>query len=387
VKARLWTAVGILAALALLALVAIPVVRASDWANTSRGIAAAPAEPGLAPLPETPRRLWAAPGSPPGSGTPVAGGTVVVAGPHRIEGREPGTGATRWYYERRNVTLCDWTIRDGVVFAAYRKAAGCRDLVALNAGTGARLWYRNAELPADVRLSAIPGVLVAADRSGLTTLDTGGGLNRWTYTPSGCTLSTPVLGDQGVAVLSWCAGQPEPQVVLLGAFDGKQKWARPAPGDLPRILAADHEVSVLAVPAVPAVPAHDPVITQYDAGGRQVSALTSPKLSYVDPARAGAVVHSGLLLGWTGSELFAVAQASDRLLWTVGGTGPVGGGQGDAVLPSAVGLVELDLATGRTRRTLPLPSDGPSGAGQPVAIGRTGALVVLAGPGGTVVYG
>src|SRR5262249_27729345 len=132
------------AAVAGLAVLAVPVVRGSDLADTATRTSATPQPLGGFPLPGTlprppharPRpRRWHAGGIPPGGGSAVQSDTVVVATVHRLEGRDPVTGTTRWYYERRNATLCSWTTQDRLVFAAFRKAHGCRDLVALNAGT------------------------------------------------------------------------------------------------------------------------------------------------------------------------------------------------------------------------------------------------------------
>src|SRR5262245_24621655 len=117
------------AAVAGLVTLAVPVVQGSDLANTATRTSAAPQQLGLFPLPGTLGRRWHADGIPPGSGSAVQSDTVVVATAHRLEGRDPVTGATRWYYERRNATLCSWTTEDRLVFAAFRKAHGCRDLV------------------------------------------------------------------------------------------------------------------------------------------------------------------------------------------------------------------------------------------------------------------
>jgi outer membrane protein assembly factor BamB len=387
-KAPVWTAVGILAVLGVLTAVAVPVVRASDWANTTlRAARSAVAEPVLAALPSTLSLRWSAPGIPPSSGAPVAGGTVVVASQHRIEGRDAATGATRWYYQRRNASLCAWTVQDGVVYAAFRKTAGCRDLTALDAGTGARRWYRNAELDVTITLTAMPGVLVAGSAHGLFAVDTGGSLNRWAFGRPSCRLSRPVLGSAGVAVLLTCARAPASVALLdlytgkprwLEPHTGKPRWLEPASGDLPAVLAVGPDVRVLAVTA------GKPTITRLGPTGNRAGTLTAPTLAYADPDKLGATVYSGLIIGWVGTQLFAVREGTDRLLWTVSGTGPVATTPTGAVLAGANGFTELDPASGRTSRSIRTPAGAPA---RPTALARVGASVVTAGADGTRVYG
>lgn len=378
VKARLWTALGVVVVLGVLAAVAVPVVRASDWANTTlRTAASAASQPPLAALPSPLNLRWSAPGIPPSSGQPVAGGTVVVASQHRIEGRDAATGATRWYYQRDNASLCAWLIQDGVVFAAYRKTAGCRDLTALDAGTGARKWYRNADLDPDITLTAMSGVLIAGNAEGLFAVDTGGSLDRWSYQKPGCRLSRPVLGRQGVGVLLTCANTPS-RITLLDAYTGKERWITPAPGAQPAVLAVDQEVSVLSIIN------GQPTRTRYDPTGKRLGAFSDRALTYSDPAKVAATVYSGLIIGWTGNRVFAVRAGTDRLLWTTSGTGPVTATPTGAVLASADGFVELALVSGRTSRSI-LALAGI--AAPPTAIARVGASVLTAGPDGTRVYG
>jgi hypothetical protein len=379
VAMRLGVAAGA-AALAALAALAVPVVQHSDWANTALRTAVAPSRPELAPLPATIDPLWHAAGlaplgALPAGGAAVQGGTVVVAGAHRIEGRDPQSGAIRWSYERRNATLCDWTVRDGRVFTAFRKSHGCRDLMTLDAGTGARIWYRNAELDADITLSGMPSVLIAANAHALVAIDTGGGLNRWTYGKPGCTLSTPVPGDLGIGVLARCRG--EQQLVVVDAFSGKERFAPVPVGTDARVLVTTQVVAVLSGGA------GRPAVTLYDQAGRQTGAVTDGRLHYDDPARAGGGVYGGTLVGWTGRVIFGIPTASPRLAWTVDGAGPAGSDGGRVLARVTAGFAVLDPATGHVDTTARSLADGTP----PSAVDRVGALVVTTGDGGTLVYG
>jgi len=377
VNGRLAVRLGMVAAvLTLAAAVMVPVLLHSDWANTTVRTAAAPRQLGLSPLAAAPQRRWHADGSPPRGGSAVQAGTVLVATPHRLEGRDPETGATRWFYERRNATLCDWTTQDGLVFAAFRKRHGCRDLVALNAGTGVRTWYRNAELDRDITLSAMPSVLLAANSHAVVAFDTGGGLNRWTYGKPGCTLSEPARGDLGVGLLASCGG-PAAQLILLDSFSGKERF-KPVPvGGAARVLSTGQAVAVLSGGA------QRPTLTLYGQAGTLLGSFTDARLRYDDPAQTGATVHSGLIVGWTGRTVFAVPIGSPRLLWAVGGTGPAGADSGDAVIGTQGGFAEVGLATGRVRRTVAAAHGGTA----PVTIDRVGGLLVASGADGTYVYG
>jgi hypothetical protein len=335
---------------------------------------AAPPQPGLAALPGTLQRRWQAGGIPPGGGPAVQSGTVVVATAHRLEGRDPASGATRWYYERRNATLCSWTTEGGRVFAAFRKAHGCRDLVALDAGTGARAWNRNAELDADITLAAMPSVLVAANPHALVAFDTGSSLNRWTYARPGCALSAPVPGDAGIGVLASCGG-PAQQLVLVDAFRGKERF-RPVPaGSAARVLSTVQSVAVLSGGA------QHPTITLYGQAGTRLAAVSDPRLRYADPARAAAAVYRGLILGWTGRAAFAVPLSAPRLLWGLDGAGPLDPAEGEPLAASRGGFSQLELTTGRVTRTFPAPR-GPL-----VGVVRVGALVMASAADGTAVYG
>jgi hypothetical protein len=375
VNSRLLVRLGWAAAVVALAAVAVPIVLGSDWANTEVRTAAAPQQLGMFPLPAAPARKWHADGLPPGGGAAVAADTVIVATSHRLEGRDPETGTTRWFYERRNATLCSWTTQDGQVFAAFRKGKGCRDLVSLNAGTGARTWYRSGELDADISLTAMPSVLIASNSRALVAYDTGGSLSRWVYGKSGCTLSAPVPGELGIGVLATCGGVA-PQLVLIDAFSGKERFKPVSAGADARLLSATQSVAVLSGGAA------QPTLTLYGQAGTRLSSFSDERLRYDDPARAGGAVYSGLIVGWTGRTVFAVPiGAPSGLLWTVPGTGPAGAGSGDAVVGTEGGFAEVELASGKVTRTVTAAHGGTT------TVSRVGGLLVATGDDGTTVYG
>ena len=78
-------------------------------------------------------------------------------------------------------------------------------------------------------------------------VDTTGGLNRWTYSTSDCTLDPAVVGpESAVATVSRCAGGLRRLVVHSATVD-KAPWVGSLPtGSDPHVLAADGRVVVLA---------------------------------------------------------------------------------------------------------------------------------------------
>lgn len=195
---------GLVLAVAVVA-VAVPVVRDSDALTTEiRTARDNPLPPETGPLPATVRALWTTP-----TGTaaaPVEGPSAIATGADRVAGLDPATGRERWSYQRGNARLCSATLRDNVVIALFAKSHGCRDLIGLDAATGDRRWYRTLEITTDATLTSGPGVAVATAGEQLIAVDTGGGLNRWTWSAAGCALDPAVAGRIAVVTVARCAG-------------------------------------------------------------------------------------------------------------------------------------------------------------------------------------
>lgn len=372
--------VGVLAGLVALIALMVPAVLRSDWANTAVQISPAPRQVGLFSLPEQPRQLWQAASIPPGGAAAqpnpaVQVDTVVTASTHRIEGRDPHTGTVRWFYERRNATLCSWTTQDGQVFAAFRKAHGCRDLVALNAGTGLRTWNRNSELNADIRLLAMPSVLLAVNSRAIVAFDTGGSLDRWKYSKPGCTIGAPVPGDQGIAVLAYCGGGPA-QLILLDTFSGHERFKPVTVGDAPAILSTSQVVCVLSGGA------DTPILTLYGVNGAVQHSLYAQELRYDDPARTGGTIFGNLLIGWTGRAVFAVPISTGKLQWSAPATGPAATGTDDVAFPTATGYGDVSVDDGKPK--LAFSADHP---GELAGLDRLGAQLLASGAQDITAYG
>jgi outer membrane protein assembly factor BamB len=372
-------AVAGVAVVAAVAAVAVPVVRHSDaFTTTIRTAATSPAAPETAPLPATVRQLWSVPTG--ASAAPVEGPSVIETGPNRVAGLDPATGLERWSYERGNATLCGATRQDGLVLVLFAKSHGCRDLTALDAATGARRWYRTLELTTGATLTSGPGVLVATGANQMVAVDTGGGLNRWTYSAAaGCVLDPAVIGRAAVATVSRCPGSPN-QLVVHQPFIDKAPWTSPLQdGADPHVLTAETLVTVLAGNTLSLFS------TKQDDDGKITA---SPAGDVVDDRLLGsgtpaAVVDADFLVVWTGTDAAGVDTRNKDVLWRAAATGPPALAEGQVLLAAPAGFTLRPAATGKPVTPVLTGNGVPAGAG----LSRIGRLVIVAGDGRLVGYG
>ncbi|HVE31071.1 MAG TPA: PQQ-binding-like beta-propeller repeat protein [Mycobacteriales bacterium] len=369
---------GLVVAAAVVA-VAVPVVRHSDaFTTTIRTAPDAPVPPEQAPLPASVRELWAART---GAATaPVEGPSVIETGTNRVAGLDPTTGRERWSYERGNATLCDATRQDGVVLALFAKSHGCRDLVALDAATGQRRWYRTIEITTSARLTSSTGTAVVTGGGRMIAVDTGGGLNRWTYSTSGCTLDPAVVGPDAVATVSRCAGGLRRLVVHSPTVD-KAPWVGSLPtGSDPHVLTTDRRVTVLA----------GSTLSTYSVGeDKNHKTVASPAGDVLDDRLAGsgtpaAVVDGDFLVVWTGETAAGVDLRTPAVRWRAPATGPPAlTGDHQVLLAGPDGFTIRPPATGQPVTTVTAGTAVPDSAG----LSRIGGLIVAAGAGRLVAYG
>jgi PQQ-like domain len=372
-------AVAGVAVVAAVAAVAVPVVRHSDALTTTiRTAPTSPAAPETAPLPATVRQLWSVPTG--ASAAPVAGPSVVQTGPDRVAGLDPATGLERWSYQRDNATLCGATRQDGVVLVLFAKSHGCRDLTALDAGTGARRWYRTLELSTGATLTSGPGIVVATGANQMIAVDTGGGLNRWTYSAAtGCVLDPAVVGRAAVATVARCPGNPN-RLVVHQPFLDKAPWTGPlSDGPDPHVLTAETQVTVLAGNTLSLFS------TTADDDGKITA---SPADDITDDRLTGsgtpaAVLDGDFLVAWTGTGAVGVDIRNKHVLWTASATGPPTLAEGQVLLAAPAGFTLRPAATGTPVTAVQTGNGVPAGAG----VSRIGRLVIVAGDGRLVGYG
>jgi outer membrane protein assembly factor BamB len=372
------TVAGLVAVAAVVA-VAVPVVRHSDALTTTiRTSADNPAVPETGPLPAAVRQLWTAPTG--AAGAPVEGPTVISTGPDRVAGLDPRTGAERWSYERGNARLCSTSRQDGEVLAVFAKADGCRDLIALDAATGKRRWYRTLELRTDAVLTTGPAVGVATAGDRMIAFDTGGGLNRWTYTAAGCTLDPAVVGQAAVVTVARCAAGERRLIVHL-PFADKDPWVGTLPpGSDPHVLTADERVTVLSGSALSTYS-----VTQ-DADQKVTAALTGevPRDDRLTTTGTPVAVADGdFLVVWTGTTAVGIDARNRTVLWSAAATGPPTLAEGQVVLAGTGGFTVRPASTGAPVTTVPAGTPVPDRAG----LSRIGRLVVVAGAGRLIAYG
>jgi outer membrane protein assembly factor BamB len=383
---RTTTAVAAAAAVVVLgglAAVAVPAVRSSDALTTDIRVAADnPLPPEPAPLPATVRPLWTVP-STAGSG-PVEGPTAVATGTDRVAGLDPATGRERWSYRRGNARLCGSTLRDGVVIALFGKSHGCRDLIGLDAATGARRWYRTVEFTTDAVLTSGPSVAVATGGDKMIAVDTGGGLNRWTYTAAGCRLDPAVAGRVAVATVARCSGAD--RLVVHDPFADRAPWveAQPAGSD-PRVAAADEEVAVLSRSG--GVPVLTSYVPREEKDNKQAVTRTGSvrdaRLAYGTEAPVG-VTDGQVVMVWTGGRVVAVDGRTRAVLWAAAATGPPALADGQVLMVDAGGFTVRPVLEGTPASRVPVTGgELPAAA----ALSRIGRLVLVAGAGRLAAYG
>jgi PQQ-like domain len=372
--------VGLVVAAAVVA-VAVPVVRHSDaFTTTIRTAPDAPARPEQGPLPASVRQLWTVPTA--AATALVEGPSVIETGANRVAGLDPTTGRERWSYQRGNATLCDATRQDGVVLALFAKSHGCRDLVALDAATGQRRWYRTIEMTTSARLTSGPGTAVVTGGGQMIAVDTGGGLNRWTYSTSGCTLDPAVVGTYAVATVSRCAGGLRRLVVHLSTVD-KAPWVGSLPtGSDPHVLNSNEKrVAVLTGTTLSLYSVAE------DKDGKPVASSAG---DVVDDRLAGSGVPVAVLeppdflVVWTGASAAGVDLRDQAVVWRAPASGPpeltddhqvlLAGPDGFTIRPPATGRPVTTVASGTA---VPDRAD----------LTRIGRVIVAAGAGRLIAFG
>ena len=369
---------GLVVAAGVLAL-AVPVVRHSDALTTTiRTAPEAPVTPETGPLPYSVRPLWTAPT---GAATaPVEGPSVIRTGADRVAGLDPLTGRERWSYQRGNATLCSTARQDGLVLALFAKSHGCRDLVALDAATGQRRWYRTVELTTTATLTSGQGTVVVTGGGQMIAVDTTGGLNRWTYSAPGCTLDPAVVGfGAAVATVARCAGGQRKLVVHPPNVDKAPSLQPLAPGSDPHVLVAAPLVAVLA----------GNELSFYSVTGKEGGTVAAASAgAFSDDRLAGtgtpaAVVERDVLVVWTGATAVGVDTGKPAVLWAEPATGPPTLVEGQVLLAVPGWFTVRALTTGLPQTTVSAGTPVPAGAW----MSRIGRLVVVAGAGHVVAYG
>ncbi len=305
----------------------------------------------------------------------VESGRILVGGERGITALDGVTGEEAWHYTRANAHLCDLTAVDGVVVAVFRTAGRCDEALALDAGTGVRLWTRNVNFRADVRLSSTDQIVLAATETGIVTLDPTNNGTRWTYqAPGECRLLGAEAGSTGVGILQRCPGSEAVQLRLFDGFDGDPHWTREltAPRDTPlRLAGVDRLVTVVV---------GDTVEVRGPGDGDVLQTVDLPASDGVDAVPQQAAAGEFALL-WARGTVWALAP-SGEVEWQTRAAGlpsvPADGGStaepATVLVPEDDGFVRRDLSGGEEVARLPvdggLASGGRTSTVGPVVIYR-----------------
>jgi outer membrane protein assembly factor BamB len=331
---RVW--VWIAATLALVVVAAL-LWRGSDAAATESTTAAPADVPAGAPAGAV-SEAWSA-GGDPLPGDVVADGRVLLGSEHGVRALDPLTGDEAWHYTRSNARLCGLTVTDGVAVAVFRTADRCDEAVALDAGTGVRVWTRNLDLRGDAVLTSTAAIVLASSPTGVLTLDPLGNNVRWrAAAPGGCRWLSAAAGSAGVAVVQRCAGAEAVQLRLFDGFEGAEHWTVDVPAP------EDAEVALLGADSLVGVRIDGEVqLYAPDGGALRAGLQVAPQDT------AAQTEAAGLVLVHTGSTVTALDPFSGLTRWTAPAAGLPVAAPADAaevVVPAAEGFVRLDPLTG-----------------------------------------
>lgn len=342
-------------------------------------VATAPGVPVTAAPADAVRPLWSI-GTRAAQPATVSGGTVILQEFDGVRGLDPDSGAERWHYRRSAATLCDASVADDVVVTVFSTGGRCDEAAAFDAATGTRLWYRSVNLSPDVTLTGTDELSVGWTATGIATFGTTSNGLRWRYDPpTDCTIDDVTAGDVGVAVALDCGSSST--AALLDGFNGRARWEAVLPAGGAQVLSADGVVVVMSTDLAGAVHVFD-----YDGA---LSTTVRDGQLVPDPGleRAAAELAGDTVVVWTGSRLFGLPLGTGTIAWQSTATStPVAPDKdaGTAVLVTdGDAFVEIDPATGATRRRITVDGKGPVSGGVLFPLGPD---LVLSTPSGVTLY-
>ncbi len=344
------------------------------WTSDARATISRPAAvpvPNPTParhVPATLNQLWTAT-SPATTAPVVVGGTVATGDGRQVEGRDPGTGQSRWSYARDS-DLCgvSWVYHYAV--AVYKDDRGCGQVSTLDGSTGRRGPARSGYADPRVRLSSDgTTVLSVGDtrlelwRSDMVRMLAYGETDARVKPSarglhSGCRLVSAAASSSAVSVLESCANQADLRLVLLrpGKEDDEpQQQIVPEPGIPPdssaRVLTvSDNNTAVY-------LPAPQPRVDVIDETGTTVSSTLLPE----PPSSSAAASQAGsLVTWWTGDSLMVFETGNLRLRYTIAPgdtTAPLGPGvmmAGRLLVPVTGAIGVYDPISGANERYIPV---------------------------------
>jgi hypothetical protein len=381
----------------ILAAAAIAVVVAASasliwWTSDARATISRPAAV-LAPtptpareVPATLNQLWTA-ASPATTAPVVVSGTIATGIGREVDGRDPGTGQSRWSYAR-DTALCGVSWLYHYAVAVYQDDRGCGQVSTLDGATGRRGAARSGYADPRVRLSSDgTTVLSVGDtrlelwRSDMVRMLAYGETDARVKPSarglhSGCRLISAAASSSAVSVLESCEHQADLRLVLLrpGKDDDEpQQHVVSEPG-----IGADSGARVLTVwenntaVYLPGNSSAQPRIDVIDETGTTVSSTLLPK----PPSRSAVVSQAGnLVTWWTGDSVMVFEASHLTLRYTIAAgetTAPLGPGvmmAGRLLVPVTDAIGVYDPVSGANERYIPVHRPPSSSAVVPAVSG------------------
>ncbi|SPM38281.1 putative alanine valine rich protein [Mycobacterium numidiamassiliense] len=361
---------GDLVAAAAIALVVAAAASLIWWTSDARATISRPAAvpaPNPAPAREVPaslRQLWTA-ASPASRAPVVVLGTIATGIGREVDGRDPGTGQTRWSYAR-DTDLCGLSWLYHYAVAVYKDDRGCGQVSTIDGSTGRRGPARSSYADPRVRLSSDgTTVLSVGDtrlelwRSDMVRMLAYGETDARVKPSSrglhsGCRLISAAASSSTVSVLESCGNTDDLKLVLLrpGKEDDEpQQHAVSEPG-----VAANSGARVLVVrenTTAVYVPLPQPRVDVIDETGTTVSSTLLPK----PPSGSAVVSQAGnLVTWWTGDSVLVFDASSLTLRYTIAAgetTAPLGPGvmmAGKLLIPVTGAIGVYDPVNGANER-------------------------------------
>jgi hypothetical protein len=372
---------GDLLAAAAIAVVVAAIASLIWWTSDARATISRPAatsapNPSLArAVPASLQQLWTAASSATTAPVIVAG-TVATGDGRGVNGRDPGTGQTRWSYAR-DADLCglSWVYHYAV--AVYRDDRGCGQVSTVDGSTGRRGAARSGYADPQVRLSSDgTTVLSVGDtrlelwRSDMVRMLAYGETDARVKPSarglhSGCTLHSAAASSLAVSVLESCANQADLRLALLrpGKEDDEPQQhfvAEPGmgPSSGARVLTVWQSNTAVYLPLP------QPRVDVIDETGTTVASSPLPKA----PSNSVVSQAGNLVTWWTGDSVLVFEASSLALRYTIAAgaqTVPLGPGTmmaGKLLIPVTGAIGVYDPVTGANERYIPVnraPSDHP----------------------------
>jgi hypothetical protein len=365
----------------LLAAAAIAVVVAATasliwWTSDARATISRPAatpapNPSLArEVPASLKQLWTAASS--ATTAPViVGGTVTTGDGREVDGRDPGTGQTRWSYARdRDLCGLSWVYHYAV--AVYHDDRGCGQVSTIDGSTGRRGATRSSYADPQVRLSSDgTTVLSVGDtrlelwRSDMVRMLSYGETDARVKPSSrglhsGCKLASAAASSLAVSVLESCANQADLRLALLrpGKEDDEPQQhlvAEPGIGvnSGARVLTVWESNTAVYLPGISGA---QPRVDVIDEMGTKVASTLLPKA----PSNSAVSQAGNLVTWWTGDSVLVFEASNLNLRYTIaagGPTVPLGPGTmmaGKLLIPVTGAIGVYDPLTGAIERYIPV---------------------------------